>query len=573
MTLDRIEVMGRSLDLDEGVKARLADPFWLLGRQWQVGEFKGDDAGRPVSVEVRAEIAGVSSFRAGSVRRDVTWTGGGPPLEALAEATAPAENGFSGLFRSARIGAALLDRLEAGGFADIAATLRETSRFVEPADEPALAGRQAAALRLLRRRAIDGSRNLPAKGGPAETAVSAIADRTRRKRAKAILKAWREEFDYGASGAWTQARMEYGFSLSALTPEGEVVLNAREHTGGDLDWHRFDIGGRRHRPRGATGEVETVTRRVLPTPVAYAGMPAQRWWEIEDSAVHMGDIQSGPNDFARLMVAEFATSYADDWFLVPLRVPRGALVRVTGLTVHDTFGATHGSPPTEVHHAAVLDTCLRDAAGNRRPRSFRLFEMAEDPGPDQFDPPWLFVAPVLGSSLHGPAIEKVEFARDEGANLAWAIERQVEGPLGRAFDRARGAGEGATAPAATGAENGGAWHYRLAQDLPPPWWIPFLPERVAVGSKETRLRRGRMRQWDEIPGQATGAFGSLLAPRDAPVYVEEEEVPRSGATVVRRWRFARGSDGSAALWLEHAKSAGRGERSSGLAWDVLDRGR
>src|SRR6478736_4406782 len=36
------------VDLDEGVAAKLADPLWLLGRQWQMGELSGEDAGSPV---------------------------------------------------------------------------------------------------------------------------------------------------------------------------------------------------------------------------------------------------------------------------------------------------------------------------------------------------------------------------------------------------------------------------------------------------------------------------------------------------------------------------------------------
>jgi hypothetical protein len=37
----------------------------------------------------------------------------------------------------------------------------------------------------------------------------------------------------------------------------------------------------------------------------------------------------------------------------------------------------------------------------------------------------------------GPAIEEVLFVRDEMANLAWAVERLVQGPSGHARDRAR----------------------------------------------------------------------------------------------------------------------------------------
>jgi hypothetical protein len=46
-------------------------------------------------------------------------------------------------------------------------------------------------------------------------------------------------------------------------------------------------------------------------------MPVSRWWEFENGTVHFGDLEAGPADLARLLVAEFATVYADDHFVVP----------------------------------------------------------------------------------------------------------------------------------------------------------------------------------------------------------------------------------------------------------------
>jgi hypothetical protein len=39
--------------------------------------------------------------------------------------------------------------------------------------------------------------------------------------------------------------------------------------------------------------------------------------------------------------------------------------------------------------------------------------------------PALFLPPVLGQHLASPAIEEIDLARDEMANIAWAIERIV----------------------------------------------------------------------------------------------------------------------------------------------------
>jgi hypothetical protein len=58
-----------------------------------------------------------------------------------------------------------------------------------------------------------------------------------------------------------------------------------------------------------------------------------------------------------------------------------------------------------------------------------------------------------------------------------------------------------------------------------------------------------------------------LPPR--PYFVNEEEVPRSGVRVVQAFRRTRWRDGRAWVWFGARKESGRGERSSGLAFDQI----
>ena len=80
--------------------------------------------------------------------------------------------------------------------------------------------------------------------------------------------------------------------------------------------------------------------RCCPTPVEYAGKPADRFWEFEDAGVHFGAIDAGPTDLTRVLLVEFSLVYGNDWYVVPLRLPVGSLFRVTSFTVRDTFGVT-----------------------------------------------------------------------------------------------------------------------------------------------------------------------------------------------------------------------------------------
>src|SRR6266567_4034445 len=56
----RLESRSRDADMQRTISARVFDPLWMLTRQWQVGEFQGEDTGSPVVARVRAQSAMVS---------------------------------------------------------------------------------------------------------------------------------------------------------------------------------------------------------------------------------------------------------------------------------------------------------------------------------------------------------------------------------------------------------------------------------------------------------------------------------------------------------------------------------
>ena len=86
----RLEPRCRDDDMAQAVQARLYDPLWLLARQWQVGEFEGEDTGSPVLARWRAQTTPLTRFHAGPLapnsrvaasRYDVAAL----PLEAMVE--------------------------------------------------------------------------------------------------------------------------------------------------------------------------------------------------------------------------------------------------------------------------------------------------------------------------------------------------------------------------------------------------------------------------------------------------------------------------------------------------------
>ena len=77
-------------DIAEGYAARVHDPLWLLTRQWQVGEFQGEDTGTPVLARVRANTALLSRCHLGELPANTRTLASAydpqvMPLEAMVE--------------------------------------------------------------------------------------------------------------------------------------------------------------------------------------------------------------------------------------------------------------------------------------------------------------------------------------------------------------------------------------------------------------------------------------------------------------------------------------------------------
>jgi hypothetical protein len=616
---DRIEGSSRDDELDAGLEARVADPLWMLSRQWQVGEFRGDDAGNPIAARMEWQARALRSYRPGDDDTFVPMPTT-QPLERVVEAAPPPTSGAARLNWSARLAAQLSRRLVREGHGDAVAALAKAGAFELPADDAlALPGAGSTATELLRRRSFDGAAVLAADDATIGAALAGLPVTTRDEVLDVIAK-WQTvtqaRFATPPRDAWDDTRLEHRFSVTAGIGDSEVVITATEYAGGHLDWYSFDV----EKPRGGAGTkppdidvppvvdippivvprpAEKVT--AIPTPVRYAGMPASRWWAFEEGDVHFGDIAAAPGDLGRLLLADYVTVYGNDWYSIPLRLPLGTVSQVLDLKVYDTMGG--GS--TSIVHAALAD--------ERRPgqRAFRLYELSGDPSVKAKKAPLLLLPPSLSGAQVGPMLERVELVRDEAANLAWGIERFVEGPTGRAVDRLQhwrmatppASGTPATTkqrvvkepndlepppkdgqglplppielppdrPKPTEDEDytptSEQWRYRL-ESTAPPFWVPFVPRRIGNGA-QFRLRRARMQEWELLDRSVTGAKGELLQPRQ-PMMIEEEEVPRGGATLERRWQTARWTDGSLHVWLQRTKRLGHGERSSGLRWDSLE---
>lgn len=373
----------------------------------------------------------------------------------------------------------------------------------------------------------------------------------------AVARSWIGWYESLAGAAlpssWTPERLEYSFAIA--TSQGDPVLSAPEYHGGRLDWYSFVKA--RSTEATAPGPVGVpVVRTTVPAPVSFRGMPASRWWEMEDGVVDFGAVDAAAEDLVRMLLIEFALVYGNDWFVIPVELPVGSVCRISSLVVTDTFG----------EHLLV-----RESGRSGEGKPWRMFQIAP-PGTEQPRPDGegvFFLAPVVAAGPQGAALEDVRFHRDEMANMAWAVEHAVEGAAGRPVDRHRheqelraGAGE---VPAPAGDST--VPHYRMATSVPE-HWIPLLPGPVGPGA--IRLQRGAMLR--PLAGGATERVlprGEILEPDRAGLWFFEEEVPRAGVRITRGYQLVRWTNGSTCLWMGRAKHSGRGEGSSGLRFDVV----
>ena len=571
----RLEPRSRDAEMKDSLQARIYDPLWLLARQWQLGEFQGEDNGSPVMARWRGEAAPITRFHAGAIKPNTPVDGARydvrAPLETVVEReivrpSADVSASPQKLRLAAEAGQHFLRLLE-----DQPLSQSYRAVFVGRFAFSQLTGDQRAALDpaslayldITGPRVPDGRRLYATLRGangratlPADLAVAATDMAEVEKAAQTWIDWYESLFSEppAADAAWSAERMEYTFSVAARLTDGEHILTAPEYYDGRLDWYAFDFNAEVSLSAITDAPPTEVVRTAIPAPPTFRGMPALRFWEFEDAQVDFGSVDAGPTDLARMLMVEFALAYGNDWFVMPIDLDVGALYRTRSLVITDTFGVRSLIP------------CSADLGAPYS--TWRMFQHSPThaSGLTRPEPNLLFLAPTVLQTLESAPVEEVVLARDEMANVAWAIERLIESaaeaPLSRYEDEvARNGG----APASATAVPGSGLRYRLASRVPS-YWVPLLPVKTDTG---LRLVRGAVLDTQGAP-RPVHALGRLLESGQA-LSLFEEEVPREGARVTRSYQWTRWTDGSSHLWVGRRKGVGRGESSSSLRFDNLER--
>ena len=592
---NRLEPRPRTRSFERALRAEVRDALWMLTKQWQMGEFRGSDAGSPVFAKLQIDTTRLTKYQPDAQPPQLFEYE--EPLEAKVERRPlPFVQGGRAVSLDIRLlmGRQWLALIKGIGAYEAAFIAQYPIVAPDPTKKEdadrcghpevwqwfaALAGK-----------AMDGGALYAhLKANPANHAYEGMAvapadHAAIDERATRFLAWFDRQFlqpSQAGGDAWVPDKLEYQFSASApVAAGGEKVYLADSYYQGRLDWYSVDVDATRSTlgpvpGADVTGLPPDGPRTMIPTPVSFAGMPNTRWWSFEDRKTNFGDINANTTELAKLLFLEFALVYANDWFVIPYTLPAGAIASIRGFAVKNVFGDRFWIPSAD-----------QGADAEWQRWSMFTINVAGREGA-QADTS-LLVLPTVAKIQESAPTENVMLVRDEVANMVWGLEKIV--PLASGESKP---GEEAAYQTLAFFENqlaaalGGVTppppipavapiRYRVMTSVPENW-IPFIPVHIPGDNREIQLQRAalpRILEGDPNPPVKVRPRTVLLregldvAPPQS-YFVHEEEVPRAGASLMQCFERTRWTGGQVYTWLRVKRQTGRGEGSSGLGFDQI----
>lgn len=598
----RLEGRPRTNNFDKALKAEVRDALWMLTKQWQMGEFEAEDAGSPVTAKLCTSTSDLEKYQADT--KAVQTFDQDVPFEAKVEQRPlPFHTLQQEISLDLRLimGRRWMQLLAKDGLANPTKNFFLTHYgFKKPDPSNATdaticahpeAWQQFAAIS---GRMVDGAKlyfDLKAKKVPHYYDLADFPpalDHNKFNLVENKFIAWFEDLFYQpedpVNNAWEPSQLEYQFSISTTADSGEKVMHAEEYYQGHLDWYNVDIDKKIKTLGEVPDAVPTapptkLRQTIIPAPVMFEGMPNTRWWAFEDSRTNFSYIKPDTTDLPKLLMIEFGLIYANDWYLIPYKLPVASLTKIKGLSLTNSFGENYWI----------------EAAGKGDDKDWtrwNMFSMKVDsvvPEPADTD---LLLLPTVAKIQEAKPFEEVMFVRDEVANMVWGVETIVPLPNGSSKSGFEAAAEyhgylqklidGAAviippAPPVKDGDEQAKIRYEIMNSIPENW-IPFIPTHVKDSNREVQLQRaamprileGKIGNPDKIRPR-TSLLQEGLAIKDS-YFIHEEEVPRSGIRVEQSYQRTRWNNGKVFVWFGVRKTTGRGEGSSGLGFDRILKG-
>jgi hypothetical protein len=347
---NRFEPRPRTLDFTRSLRAEVRDPLWMLTRQWQLGEFQGEDAASPVTSRIayRHEPIQQVAFHGAASGEEVEFAY--DPLKLPLETRVEAEripltaremasgDIYSDILLAVQWGKKVLNLLKAAGggleshyglyleqfpLRVLPPGAAETRVVQDPEAEviALVAGGRVAdgvAIWLAVERGTHDAW-LDAQPSGDKAAVKMIAASFHDACSDQFKRLFTQP-ENAADTAWLPNHLEYQFSAAGLPgPDGaQTVLLAEQYHGERLDWYSFDASTRRGPvPQPIPEPISTQVESFLPANVLFKSQPQPRFWEMEERQTDFGKIETSTTGLLHLLLAEFGLIYSNDWFMLP----------------------------------------------------------------------------------------------------------------------------------------------------------------------------------------------------------------------------------------------------------------
>ena len=574
----RVEPRASEQNFVRSYAAEIHDPLWFLTRQWQIGEFRGEDTGSVAFVEYGQTTSKMPGWRVPG-EADFREVSEGAPLErqALNEPFEPdlgtaVELGhdFADILRS-EVG----DEVAAQAILDLflAVPQFQVNALEDPSPVDPVDPATKRFLMVCAGRVVNGVA-LFTLGVEVEAGGSVPSEITTDPQQIAQIEAalqdfvarTREVFGDVANldpPTWQPGRLEYRLEMEAVNPDPSGaaghLLEAYPDSDGEFEWYSFDAAATLNTV-GGEAPVATVDA-VVPTRVRFDGMPSTRFWNFEENRLPIPHIQAEPDDIVKILVTNFMMIHSHDWYVFPAEQAAAALTRTNYVVVHDVFGQQ-----TVVRRA---DSSQPNAGTDR----WTMFSVSDDSGSLSSVTDYFVMPPSAGPAMQlGAVLEDVRFGRDEMANIAWGIERITTSPIGEqrsGNERTAQIDQALPESEPPQIQSNFALRYQIESRVPY-HWVPLLPVQPDPNNPSIVLRRGGVLQ-DLGEGEPTvvPSLSSILNPPlgGGPYDIQEEELGRSGLRVQRVVYRTRWVDGSTHLWVQRRRKIGAGESQSGLQFD------
>ncbi|QHT69139.1 hypothetical protein GXP67_22090 [Rhodocytophaga rosea] len=572
---EKLRPIPSSNDIAEALRCEIHDPLWLLARQWQLGEFKAEDAGMAAFTHVVTTSTPLQRFMGSGQNAASTYKAEEKPINAQTEQLAPSFD-LSLRLEAGRMWQKMLINANKGQAWEV---FRQNPllQFKAPSLTYESGSSELSAysyepysqivVALSNGRMVDGAllyKELQTrKASDFLPQADSVVNETGSKWVQWVNNR------IGIAGpqtntCWDAGRLEYRATISAILPDNTAAtLHMPEYNGQNMDSFSWEQAiAQQTLSDGLDASQITIHRNTfIPTPVSFPSMPRARWWEFEDSTLDLSNLQARKTDLGLLLLSEFSLLYSNDWLLTPLTLPVGHLAQVRSMRVTDVFGVQSYINPVPQNE------------------NWELFQITSPAVPTPKG--WLYLPPVTNHFLQSDTLEEIHFIRDEMANLVWGVEMVVPNGLGEGMDGQSAAlrleswleklaGNTTSTPMP---DISAPFTYQIGSTVPP-HWIPFIPIRPNAANEQIVFRRANMPRFvgDFAPTRIRPRTDILRSVTDEKRHydIQEEEIPTTGITVKQAWRRARWFDGRTITWLSREKSIGRHLQSSGLQFDQAE---